>query len=80
MVVMRSWHEYMTAYRGEQIGISCGNQDALNRVKRARNREEKKEKSRVDTALTRKHEKKIRISRLRLEVTVMAKDSRVSPA
>lgn len=78
MVVMRSWHEYMTAYRGEQIGISCGHQDALNRVKRARNREEGE--LAFDTALTRKHEKEIRISRLRLEVTVMAKDSRVSPA
>lgn len=60
-------------------GISCGNQDALNRVERARNREEKKEKSRRHRPY-KKNTKKIRISRLRLEVTVMAKDSRVSPA
>lgn len=74
------WGHGMNIWRhiaANKSGISCGNQDALNRVKRARNREEKKEKSRRHRSY-KKNTKKIRISRL--EVTVMAKDSRVSPA
>lgn len=56
MVIMRSWHEYMTIYH-ERIEVLYGNQDTLNRTAKLR-----KQYSHIDTVLVKEIRKKISLS------------------